>query len=71
MHEKYQKAWDLGIELMSRYPSDSWHYNKGQKIAAWAADRNRQEQKVVLSAPAGIGSLQEKLEHNAWLDSIN
>lgn len=48
MNPKYQKALDLGIELMNMSRMGEDRYIKGQKIVSWACERNRQENKVKL-----------------------
>ena len=68
-YKNYKGALELGQQLM-RFPYGSWHYLRGEKIFGWAANRIREEQKVVVEPPA-VGSLEEKVEHDAWLDSVN
>ncbi len=66
---KYQKSLQLGQELMNEFPIGSWHYEKGQKIVAWACEKIREEQNVKLFYPGQIGSLEEKLEVEAFNNS--
>ena len=65
MNPNYQQALSLGIEICNKFPYGSELYQKGEKIIAWACERNRQEQKVELSYPPVIGSLDEKMNSQA------
>ena len=58
-------------DIMWKSHSDSREYKMAQNILKWKCERIRQEQKVVLSTPAKVGSLREKLEHEVWLDNVN
>jgi len=62
MNPKYQNAFNMGQELMNRFPSTNPLYEKGRKILAWACERNREEQKVKLYYPPKVGSMEEKIE---------
>ena len=62
MNPKYQQAFNMGQELMNRFPSTDPLYEKGRKILAWACERNRKESKVQLFFPPKVGSMDEKIE---------
>jgi hypothetical protein len=58
--DKYQRARELGIEVMNKFPIGSPEYVLGQKCFAFAAERMREEQKVELVLK--VGSLEEKIQ---------
>ena len=58
-------------EMMWKFSVGSKEYELAQKCFAFVVNRMRSKEKVILSAPAKVGSLREKLEHEVWLDSVN
>ena len=70
--KRYDGSLNLGKELMNENPFGSFLYEKGQNIVRWSCEKIRDLQKVQLVyPPAQVGSKEEKLEHSAWLDSVN
>ena len=67
MNEKYKRAFNHGVEVMNKFSCDTPEYELGRKLVAWSCENNRAEQKVKTFFPAIVGSMEEKLEHEAWV----
>lgn len=69
MRNELRQMLDLGIEAQNKYAYGTKEYQLAEKITAFACERNREEEKVrTVFEPPIVGSLEEKLEHEAWVE---